>query len=110
MASAATSMDIDTTSQTTTEKPPTVQLKKWHGVALWMYDIPVENCAICHNNIMELCINCQADSTGVENVKCEVEWGRCNHVFHNHCIARWVRTRPHCPLDQSLWETQRIGN
>jgi hypothetical protein len=36
-----------------------VQVKKWHAVALWAWDIVVDNCAICRNHIMDLCIECQ---------------------------------------------------
>ena len=30
---------------------------KWNAVALWAWDIVVDNCAICRNHIMDLC-NC----------------------------------------------------
>lgn len=29
--------------------------KKWNAVALWAWDIVVDNCAICRNHIMDLC-------------------------------------------------------
>lgn len=28
---------------------------KWNAVALWAWDIVVDNCAICRNHIMDLC-------------------------------------------------------
>ncbi|KAK5109522.1 hypothetical protein LTR62_006974 [Meristemomyces frigidus] len=37
------------------------EVKKWNAVALWAWDIVVDNCAICRNHIMDLCIDCQAN-------------------------------------------------
>ena len=37
------------------------EVKKWNAVAMWAWDIVVDNCAICRNHIMELCIECQAN-------------------------------------------------
>ena len=34
------------------------EVKKWNAVALWAWDIVVDNCAICRNHIMDLCL-CQ---------------------------------------------------
>lgn len=36
------------------------EIKKWNAVALWSWDIKVDNCAICKNHIMEKCIECDA--------------------------------------------------
>eukprot|EP00730_Choanoeca_flexa_P019027 TRINITY_DN9279_c0_g1_i4.p1 TRINITY_DN9279_c0_g1~~TRINITY_DN9279_c0_g1_i4.p1 ORF type:complete len:130 (+),score=11.68 TRINITY_DN9279_c0_g1_i4:48-437(+) len=30
-------------------------VKKWNAVALWQWDLVVDNCAICRNHIMDLC-------------------------------------------------------
>ena len=35
------------------------EVKKWNACALWAWDIVVDNCAICRNHIMDLCIECQ---------------------------------------------------
>ena len=40
------------------------EVKKWNAVALWAWDIVVDNCAICRNHIMDLCIECQANQVG----------------------------------------------
>ena len=29
--------------------------RQWNAVALWAWDIVVDNCAICRNHIMDLC-------------------------------------------------------
>lgn len=96
--SETTAMEVQTSGQPTTtidavttagarasgraagaNRPP-VELKKWHGVALWRYQVEVEDCAICKANITEPCTNCQADATTVDDANCPVAWGRCNHV------------------------------
>jgi RING-box protein 1 len=33
---------------------------QWNAVALWAWDIVVDNCAICRNHIMDLCVYYQA--------------------------------------------------
>ena len=89
------------------EAEPRFVIKKFNAVALWTWDMVVDNCAICRNHMMDECIECQAnmkDGTG-----CTISWGRCNHAFHTHCISRWLKTRQVCPLDNSAWEVERIG-
>eukprot|EP00287_Rhodomonas_sp_CCMP768_P017872 CAMPEP_0202807706 /NCGR_PEP_ID=MMETSP1389-20130828/388_1 /ASSEMBLY_ACC=CAM_ASM_000865 /TAXON_ID=302021 /ORGANISM="Rhodomonas sp., Strain CCMP768" /LENGTH=135 /DNA_ID=CAMNT_0049477801 /DNA_START=32 /DNA_END=437 /DNA_ORIENTATION=- len=42
------------------------EVKKWNAVALWAWDIVVDNCAICRNHIMDLCIECQAHQASAQ--------------------------------------------
>ena len=56
------------------------EVKKWNAVALWAWDIVVDNCAICRNHIMDLCIECQANQVGWEDV-----------VHHSRSIVDCVR-------------------
>lgn len=86
------------------------QVHKWQPIALWAYDIAVDNCAICRNHIMDKCIECQSvqEMTDYDGT-CSIAWGKCSHVFHMHCISRWLNTRQVCPLDNRQWEFKKYG-
>uniref|UniRef100_A0A9L0SLN2 Ring-box 1 n=2 Tax=Equus TaxID=9789 RepID=A0A9L0SLN2_HORSE len=53
----AAAMDVDTPSGTNSGAgKKRFEVKKWNAVALWAWDIVVDNCAICRNHIMDLCM------------------------------------------------------
>ncbi|SPP84818.1 RING-box protein 1B [Drosophila guanche] len=103
-------LNDDEASGSGTQKPKNYRfvVNKWVAYALWSWDVAVDNCAICRNHIMNLCIECQADPNANKDL-CTVAWGECNHAFHYHCISRWLKTRLVCPLDNKEWVYQKYG-
>ncbi|CAD7929679.1 unnamed protein product [Amoebophrya sp. A120] len=86
------------------------EVKSWNAVALWAWDILVDNCAICRNNLMEPSIEYQANPAlaGPDHAGLQIAFGCCGHVFHLDCIQRWLKTRNVCPLCNRDWEFSKI--
>ncbi len=61
-------------------------------------------CAICRNNLYDLCVECLVHTP--TDQPCEIAKGTCDHSYHGHCIALWLRTHTECPLDNREWLTQ----
>lgn len=77
----------------------------------WTWSTKSDVCAICRNNISNLCIKCESDKNTkmeeddeVDEIKCDSVVGVCEHSFHYHCITQWLNTRNVCPMDNTEWK------
>ena len=68
------------------------------------------HCAICKEPLQSLCVQCSSSNHVSRNTdeKCSVSSGKCNHLYHEHCISNWLRMPgaqnkkcPHCAV---TWE------
>uniref|UniRef100_A0A0N5BZT3 RING-type domain-containing protein n=1 Tax=Strongyloides papillosus TaxID=174720 RepID=A0A0N5BZT3_STREA len=87
-------------------------IKKFTPVATWSYNVENGTCSICRQDFTELCISCvvkeeKLKASGCKDkqqINCKIESSLgCIHVFHECCIASWIKRSPKCPLCQETW-------
>ncbi|TFK71681.1 RING/U-box [Pluteus cervinus] len=95
-----------------------VTVKRWHAVAQWRWDTQTSNdpqdnddddddegnvCGICRIPYEGCCPACKMPGDD-----CPLIWGECTHVFHLHCLLKWLNTpdsKQQCPMDRRTWQT-----
>lgn len=76
-------------------------------------DIPI--CVICRVKLSHICVGCELSrDPPTPNIvphtkgECNTLAGRCGHVYHRHCIKRWLKYRTVCPIDNREWRSTEI--
>ncbi|KAH8101392.1 anaphase-promoting complex subunit 11 RING-H2 finger-domain-containing protein [Cristinia sonorae] len=86
-----------------------VTVKNWHAIAQWRWDIGSnadedeegDVCGICRVAYEGCCPTCKMPGDD-----CPLIWGECTHVFHMHCLLKWIGTassKQQCPMDRRPW-------
>jgi len=79
---------------------PQIIIKKFNAVAKWTQgDGMHTHCAICRNNLMDLCIEAHGCGKGCDeqNGTCLIAVGQCQHHFHQCCLSRFLKDHSTCP-------------
>ncbi|PFH46885.1 hypothetical protein AMATHDRAFT_77455 [Amanita thiersii Skay4041] len=66
-----------------------VTVKHWHAVAQCRWDTGSD-----------------ANNNHPTNDEEEEVWGECTHIFHMHCLLKWIGTaasKQQCPMDRRPW-------
>ncbi|GAA5913084.1 hypothetical protein JCM8208_000735 [Rhodotorula glutinis] len=105
-----------------------VTVNHYHAVAMWRWNLkpsqpprstsdanPAQDpqsdsddddddvCGICRVAFDGCCPDCKVPGDG-----CPPVWGECTHVFHMHCLMKWLATdssKQQCPMDRRPWVT-----
>eukprot|EP00752_Nemacystus_decipiens_P018468 g16558.t1 len=89
----------------TREETMKVTVKRWHGVAVWKWDVNEDVCGICRLAFDACCPDCT-----VPGDNCSPVWGQCNHTFHMHCVLKHLQfatqqnRQQQCPLCRQEWQ------
>ena len=86
-----------------------LKVLSWNNVMIWKWKTDEEECAICKLFLSALCPECGEDGDNKDNCSCKPIWGKCKHVYHQHCIAEWIEKRKTCPLCQTKWEENKFN-
>ncbi|KAJ1727923.1 hypothetical protein LPJ72_005699 [Coemansia sp. Benny D160-2] len=81
-----------------------ITIKDWKAVAGWKWDLPDDDvCGICRVPFDACCPGCK-----IPGDDCPLIWGECSHVFHMHCLLKWLsaeNSQQQCPMDRRPWVT-----
>ena len=80
-----------------------VKLNKMNLVANWSWQLgDNDHCTICMSPFECACPQCKCPGDDCPPIE-----GRCGHIFHLHCIYKWLDSgTDKCPLDREVWKVK----
>ena len=78
-----------------------VKLNRMNLVANWSWQLgDNDHCTICMSPFECACPQCKFPGDDCPPIE-----GRCGHIFHLHCIYKWLNSgTDKCPLDREVWK------
>jgi len=89
-----------------------VIVHEYHSVAQWRWKIEGRDETVDEDDEDEVCGICRVAYDGCcpdcnhPGDDCPLICGKCTHVFHMHCIEKWINTASsnrQCPMDRRTW-------
>ncbi|KAH0785780.1 putative Ring-box protein [Histomonas meleagridis] len=79
---------------------PRLVLRKFNPVYISSFKNETVDCSFCRMPLHGPC----ADDTALGLTDpCPTQEGKCGHIFHIHCLDKWIKTMSNCPLCSSRW-------
>lgn len=76
------------------------QITKLQAVYVSSWAKSQESCAICKSLLINPCVICEANES---TDPCPYQEGECGHIYHLHCISKWIQQQPNCPICGQRW-------
>ena len=70
-----------------------IEIEKFNINSNYELILNCDTCSICRNLLTENCIECNSDVKDCYSIIV-----KCNHLYHNHCINKWIKNKKTCPL------------
>ena len=93
------------TSESSKVQQKTFEIESAQIFASWSFKSSSKDCNICRNCLESPCVECE---TNTNISSCVVSNAKCGHVYHKHCIDKWVSQQkytPLCPICKSPYAT-----
>jgi len=103
---------VNTLVDTTTE--PLFTVENWTSAVFYSWDVSNDTCAICRYSVNQKCIECVSQELSMishtEQLCSLAKSRKCSHIYHEHCIKKWLKRNNRCPYCNEVWEFEGERN